>query len=58
MLRLLIMSVQLLSLATGIIQVLQANAGNGKHAMFVRYPDQVEAVLKVSDLPHVHMSLA
>ncbi|KAH3965555.1 hypothetical protein HBI56_216270 [Parastagonospora nodorum] len=36
----------LLSLATGIVQVLQANAGNGKHAMFVRYPDKVELVLK------------
>jgi len=53
MLRPLIMSVQLLSLATGIIQVLEVNAGNGKHVMFVRYPDQVEAVLKVSDLPQV-----
>jgi hypothetical protein len=55
--RLLIKSVQLLSLATGIVQVLQANAGNGKHAMFVRYPDKVELVLKVSDLVYVHMGL-
>ncbi|OAL01627.1 hypothetical protein IQ06DRAFT_272352 [Phaeosphaeriaceae sp. SRC1lsM3a] len=41
-----ILLAMIFSIATGVCQVLQANAGNGKHAMFVPFPVNVELVLK------------
>ncbi|KAI4911282.1 uncharacterized protein J4E92_010338 [Alternaria infectoria] len=35
-----------LSIATGILQVMQANAGNGKHAALIEFPTGVEIILK------------
>ncbi|KAF1918151.1 hypothetical protein BDU57DRAFT_514751 [Ampelomyces quisqualis] len=34
------------TITTGVCQVLQANAGNGKHAVFVAFPEGVEIILK------------
>ncbi|KAG9195799.1 hypothetical protein G6011_00920 [Alternaria panax] len=34
-----------LSVATGIFQILQVNAGNGKHAVFIEFPGGVEKIL-------------
>ncbi|KAF2826496.1 hypothetical protein CC86DRAFT_351203 [Ophiobolus disseminans] len=34
------------TLLTGILQILQANAGNGKHTVFIPYPHGVEKMLK------------
>ncbi|KAF1844858.1 uncharacterized protein K460DRAFT_429649 [Cucurbitaria berberidis CBS 394.84] len=41
-----IMLSMLLCIATAVFQVLQANAGNGRHAIFIRFPDEVENNLK------------
>ncbi|KAH6868840.1 hypothetical protein BKA58DRAFT_441265 [Alternaria rosae] len=35
-----------LSIATGILQIMQANAGNGKHAALIEFPAGVEIILK------------
>jgi uncharacterized membrane protein len=36
-----------LAIATGVLQVMQANAGNGKHAPLIEFPGGVETILKV-----------
>lgn len=40
-----------LSIATGILQIMQANAGNGKHAALIEFPAGVEIILKVRNQP-------
>lgn len=34
-----------LAIATGVLQVMQADAGNGKHAVFIEFPGGVEKIL-------------
>jgi len=45
-----------LSIATGILQVMQANAGNGKHAALIEFPTGVEIILKVRNHPFFILS--